>query len=74
MFWALVVPAHLPDRPKLVVLDSFYTTDLFGQTDASPVRQFVAGGGAQRCSPCRDVGTKASPSAVPLLLAVHCFL
>lgn len=40
--------ASSPDRPKLVVLDSFYMTGLFGQTDASQVKHcLLQDGGTQ---------------------------
>lgn len=68
----VVVPAHLPDSPKLIVLDSFYTTDFFGQSDASQVKHCLLQDDGTQTHPCRSF--RAIPSAVPLLLAAHCFL
>lgn len=51
-----VVPAHLAGRPKLVVLDSFYRTDLFGQTGASQLKHsLLHSGGTQSRAPHAEV-------------------
>lgn len=56
-----VVPAHPPDRPNLVLLDCFYTTDLFGQSDASQVKLCLLQDGGTQSTPMQRCGYQNKP-------------